>query len=153
MRIALVSPYSWSHPGGVTRHIEALAAEHMAAGHDVRVIAPYDGDPAEAPEWLVSLGPPVGLPFNGAVSNLANTPRAASTLRRALRAGRFDVVHLHEPVAPLTGWMTPARADAPRGPPRRPRPWPTRPSWARSTPTRRACPGTPGRECGGRAAT
>ena len=27
MRIALVSPYSWSHPGGVTRHIEALAAE------------------------------------------------------------------------------------------------------------------------------
>src|SRR3954447_11077928 len=113
MRIALVSPYSWSHPGGVTRHIEALAAEHMAGGHDVRVIAPYDGDPAEAPEWLVSLGPTVGLPFNVAVSNLANTPRAASTLRRALRAGRFDVVHLHEPVAPLTGWMTPALSDAP----------------------------------------
>src|SRR5215208_408747 len=113
MRIALVSPYSWSHPGGVTRHIEALAAEHAAAGHDVRVIAPYDGDPYGAPEWLVSLGPTIGLPFNGAVSNLANTPLAASTLRRALRSGRFDVVHLHEPVAPLTGWMTPGIADAP----------------------------------------
>src|SRR5215217_3856699 len=113
MRIALVSPYSWSHPGGVTRHIEALAAEHVAAGHDVRVIAPYDGDPDGAPEWLVSLGPTIGLPFNGAVSNLANTPRAASALRRALREGEFDVVHLHEPVAPLTGWMTPGLADAP----------------------------------------
>src|SRR3954468_20426587 len=113
MRIALVSPYSWSHPGGVTRHIEALAGEHMAAGHDVRVIAPYDGDPAGAAEWLISLGATIGLPFNGAVSNLANTPRAASTLRRALRGGRFDVVHLHEPVAPLTGWMTPGLADAP----------------------------------------
>src|SRR4051794_2510751 len=113
MRIALVSPYSWSHPGGVTRHIEALAAEHMAAGHDVRVIAPYDGDPAGAPEWLISLGPTIGLPFNGAVSNLANTPLAASSLRRALRTGGFDVVHLHEPVAPLTGWMTPGLADAP----------------------------------------
>src|SRR3954464_11361763 len=113
MRIALVSPYSWSHPGGVTRHIAALAAEQVAAGHDVRVIAPYDGDPDGAPEWLISLGPTMGLPFNGAVSNLANPPLAASTLRRALRAGRFDVVHLHEPVAPLTGWMTPGLADAP----------------------------------------
>ena len=42
MRIALVSPYSWSYPGGVTRHIEALAEQYLAAGHDVRVLAPYD---------------------------------------------------------------------------------------------------------------
>src|SRR3954453_380126 len=97
MRIERVSPYSWSQPGGVTRHIEALAAVQVAAGHGGRVIAPYDGAPGGAPESLVSLGPTVGLPFNGAVSNLANTPLAASTLRRALRAGRFDVVHLHEP--------------------------------------------------------
>src|SRR5215213_10386253 len=113
MRIALVSPYSWSQPGGVTRHIEALAAELVVAGHEPRVIAPFDGDPATAPEWLVSLGPSFGLPLNGAVSNLANTPRAAATLRRALREGAFEVVHLHEPVAPLTGWMTPGLAGAP----------------------------------------
>src|SRR3954468_20034414 len=112
MRIALVSPYSWSQPGGVTRHIEALAAEHVAAGRDVRVIAPYDGDPGGAPERLGSLGPTIALPFNGAVSNLANTPLAASTLRRALRAGRFDVVHLHEPGAPLTGLVTPGPPSA-----------------------------------------
>jgi len=49
MRIALVSPYSWSHPGGVTRHIEALAAELTAAGHEPRVIAPFDGAPDEDP--------------------------------------------------------------------------------------------------------
>src|SRR3954468_665369 len=97
MRIALVSPYSWSRPGGVTRHIAALEAEHVAAGGDVRAVAPHAGDPDGAPEWLVSLGPTIGLPFNGAVSNLANTPLAASTLRRALRAGRFDVVPLHQP--------------------------------------------------------
>src|SRR3954471_7308675 len=113
MRIALVSPYSWSHPGGVTRHIEALATELVAAGHEPRVIAPYDGEPGSEPAWLASLGPSFGLPFNGAVSNLANTPYAASALRRELRAGRYDVVHVHEPVAPLTGWMTPGLADAP----------------------------------------
>ncbi len=44
MRVALVSPYSWTYPGGVTRHIEALAGELLAAGHDVRVLAPYDRD-------------------------------------------------------------------------------------------------------------
>ncbi|MEA2215931.1 MAG: phosphatidyl-myo-inositol alpha-mannosyltransferase, partial [Solirubrobacteraceae bacterium] len=44
MRIALVSPYSWTYPGGVTRHIEALAAELAAAGHEPRILAPHDPD-------------------------------------------------------------------------------------------------------------
>ena len=44
MRIALVSPYSWSFPGGVTRHIDALAREFIASGHHVRVLAPMDPD-------------------------------------------------------------------------------------------------------------
>ena len=44
MRVALVSPYSWTYPGGVTRHIEALAAELDRAGHDVTVFAPFDPD-------------------------------------------------------------------------------------------------------------
>ena len=42
MRIALVSPYSWSYPGGVTRHIEALAERFIEDGHYVRVLAPFD---------------------------------------------------------------------------------------------------------------
>jgi phosphatidylinositol alpha-mannosyltransferase len=105
MRIAVVSPYGWTHPGGVTRHVEALTRELIAVGHDVRVLAPYDGDLSEAPPWLTSLGPTIGLPFNGAVSHLALTPYCAATLRRELRGGGFDVVHVHEPVAPLPGWI------------------------------------------------
>ena len=42
MRIALVSPYSWTYPGGVTRHIEALAEQLHRGGHHVRVLAPFD---------------------------------------------------------------------------------------------------------------
>ena len=113
MRVALVSPYSWTHPGGVTRHIEALSAELLAAGHHVRILAPYDGDPADAPDELISLGRTIGLPFNGAVSNLALTPFSAATLRRELRTGAFDVVHVHEPIAPVPGWLALAVADAP----------------------------------------
>jgi phosphatidylinositol alpha-mannosyltransferase len=127
MRVALVSPYSWTYPGGVTRHIEALAAELMATGHEVRVLAPFDPDvrrtaalhrgarpqPRERPDWLIPLGGTIGWPSNGAVSNLAATPSTVSTLRRELRAGRFDVVHVHEPVAPVVGWDAMTSSPAP----------------------------------------
>jgi phosphatidylinositol alpha-mannosyltransferase len=127
MRVALLSPYSWTYPGGVTRHIEALANELIVAGHDVRVLAPYDEDVRRTavlhrgarpqvrtrPDWLIPLGPTLGWPSNGAVSNLAHTPRAVSTLRRELRAGKFDVVHVHEPVAPVVGWDAVSSTDAP----------------------------------------
>jgi phosphatidylinositol alpha-mannosyltransferase len=113
MRVALVSPYSWTHPGGVTRHIEALSAELLAAGHDVRVLAPYDGDPRERADELISLGRTVGLPFNGAVSNLALTPLLGRDAAARAARGRFDVVHVHEPVAPVPGWLALAVADAP----------------------------------------
>src|SRR3954452_20393158 len=44
VRVAIVSPYSWTYPGGVTRHIEALAGELVRTGHEVRVLAPFDPD-------------------------------------------------------------------------------------------------------------
>ena len=127
MRVALVSPYSWTYPGGVTRHIEALAVELDREGHEVRVLAPYDEDTRrtriahrgarpqvrEVPEWLVPLGGTIGWASNGAVSNLAGTPTAVATLRRELRAGQFDVVHIHEAVAPTIGWDALTSADAP----------------------------------------
>jgi phosphatidylinositol alpha-mannosyltransferase len=119
MRIALVSPYSWTLPGGVTRHIDELAAELIAQGHDVRVLAPVDPDDrvtrvlhrrkperVELPDYLVPLGRTAALRANGAVSNLSFFPESVARLRRELRAGRFDVVHVHEPIAPVIGWDT-----------------------------------------------
>lgn len=118
VRIALLSPYSWTYPGGVTRHIEALSSELTAAGHEPRILAPFDPDDAlsrrlhrgavpqrrTVGEEFVSLGRTVGLPANGAVSNMALTPHAVFALRRELRDGRYDVVHIHEPVVPVVGW-------------------------------------------------
>ncbi len=118
MRIALVSPYSWTYPGGVTRHIEALAEQLRTDGHEPRVLAPLDPDDRlsallhhghrpqgnEPPDYLIPLGRTVGLPANGAVSNIAVTPHAITTLRRELATGGFDVVHVHEPGGPILGW-------------------------------------------------
>src|SRR5947209_19489128 len=96
MRIALVSPYSWTYPGGVTRHIEALAERFVSEGHHVRVLAPFDPpgrraaawhrgarpQPAEAPDYLISLGRTIGFKANGAVSNLSITPYGVATMQR-----------------------------------------------------------------------
>ncbi|HWE60051.1 MAG TPA: flippase-like domain-containing protein [Solirubrobacteraceae bacterium] len=119
MRIALVSPYSWSYPGGVTRHIEALAQQYLAAGHDVRVLAPHDPPDLTStvmhrgaapqhlsePDYLVPLGRTVGFKANGAVSNLLIGPNGMVELARELSSGRYDVAHIHEPVAPMIGWV------------------------------------------------
>jgi phosphatidylinositol alpha-mannosyltransferase len=118
VRIALLSPYSWTYPGGVARHVEALASELSAAGHEPRILAPFDPDDAlsrrlhrgarpqsrAVPPNFISLGRTVGVPANGAVSNVALTRHALLTARRELRSGRYDVAHIHEPVAPLVGW-------------------------------------------------
>jgi phosphatidylinositol alpha-mannosyltransferase len=126
MRIALVSPYSWTYPGGVTRHIEALAEQYAAGGHDVRVLSPVDPDDRLAvrlhrgarpwrrplPDYVVPLGRTFGLPCNGAVSNLAYGVSTLVALRRELERG-YDVVHLHEPVAPIPGWDSLMTVDAP----------------------------------------
>jgi phosphatidylinositol alpha-mannosyltransferase len=118
MRIALVSPYSWTYPGGVTGHIEALSAELRRTGHDVSVLAPVDPpdrlsarlhhgakpQERELPEWLVPLGRTFGFPANGAVSNLTLTPYALTHLRAELATGGYDVVHVHEPVVPVVAW-------------------------------------------------
>jgi phosphatidylinositol alpha-mannosyltransferase len=119
MRIALVSPYSWTYPGGVTRHIEALARHYQDEGHHVRVLTPSDppdfasaamhrgAAPQELvlPDFVVPLGRTVGIKANGAVSNLSLSPPGMVALHRELRDGGYDVAHIHEPVAFLTGWV------------------------------------------------
>ena len=126
MRIALVSSYSWTYPGGVTRHIESLAEQYIAAGHEVRVLTPVDPDdrltrrmhrgarPSQRalPDYLVPLGRTLGFPSNGAVSNVAYGVSTVVALRRELERG-YDVVHLHEPVAPIPGWDSLMTVDAP----------------------------------------
>jgi len=118
VRIALVSPYSWTYPGGVTRHIEALSAELVAQGHEPDILAPFDPDdglsvrlhrgarpqPRERPENFVALGRTIGIPANGAVSNLTGTPHSVFAIRNALRSGGYDVAHIHEPIVPLIGF-------------------------------------------------
>ena len=101
----------------MNRHVEALAEQFLGRGDHVRVLAPWDppdglsrrlhrGAPKleHPPDYLVPLGRTIGYGANGAVSNLASFPDSLVRLRRELHAGRYDVVHVHEPPAPLVSW-------------------------------------------------
>jgi phosphatidylinositol alpha-mannosyltransferase len=101
----------------VNRHVQALAEEFLGRGHDVRVLAPWDPDDRRSrwlhraaaarrdrPDYLIPLGRTVGIGANGAVSNISVFPEGVTALRRELRDGGYDVVHVHEPIAPIVGW-------------------------------------------------
>ena len=107
MRVALLCPYSLSRPGGVQGQVLGLAAALARSGHDAVVLAPADGReevPGVAPWSLVRLGRSVGLPANGSVAPVALGPGAAWRAVRTVRRGGFDVLHLHEPLAPGPGY-------------------------------------------------
>jgi phosphatidyl-myo-inositol alpha-mannosyltransferase len=99
MRVGLVCPYSWDIPGGVQAHVRDLAETLLAMGHEVSVLAPADDD-TPLPGYVVGAGRAVPVRYNGSVARLQFGPVSAARVRRWLRDGRFDVLHIHEPVAP-----------------------------------------------------
>ena len=98
LRIAMVSPYSVSVPGGVQAQVLGLARELRRIGHEVRVLAPCDGPPPEP--FVTPLGNSLPTAANGSVAPLAPDPSAALRTIRALNDEAFDIIHLHEPIVP-----------------------------------------------------
>ena len=103
MKVLIVSPYSWSTPGGVGAHVGHLARALRSRGHEVRIVAPSEGD---VEPGVVSVGRSIPIPYNGSIARLAFGPRVALRIRVALRRARPDVVHVHEPFAPSAGLLT-----------------------------------------------
>jgi len=114
MKVGIVVPYSWSFGGGVVDHAVAQARALEAVGIETRlligndppgsfsrILHPRQGRPGPPPAGVIPLGRSVIVPGNGALSNLVLSPHALPQLRRALARERFDVVHVHEPLAPM----------------------------------------------------
>jgi phosphatidyl-myo-inositol alpha-mannosyltransferase len=100
LRIGIVCPYPWDIPGGVQAHVRDLAETLIARGHQVSVLAPGDDDLPGRPHYVVAAGKSVPIPYNGSVARLQFGLVSAARVRRWLRDGEFDVVHVHEPAPP-----------------------------------------------------
>ena len=112
MKVGLVCPYSLDVPGGVQAHVADLARTLIRMGHEVSVLAPGDEDEPH-PEYVTPAGRSVGIPYNGSVARLSFGPVSYARVRRWIRAGEFDVLHVHEPVAPSLSMLALMVADGP----------------------------------------
>ena len=99
LRIGIVCPYSWDVPGGVQNHIRDLAEFLINNGHHVEVLAPAT-EGTDLPDFVVSAGRAVSIPYNGAVARVLFGVVANSRVRSWINDGNFDLLHLHEPAIP-----------------------------------------------------
>ena len=106
MRVTLVSPYALSVHGGVQEQVLAMSRELSRRAHEVLIIAPDAADQGayDTPATLARFGRRWSMPANGSRAPLTLSPLA--TRRAWFAASQFgpDVVHFHEPFAPLIGW-------------------------------------------------
>ncbi len=126
MKVGIVVPYSWSFGGGVVDHAEAQARAleelgietRLLIGNDPpgsfsRILHPRQGRHGYPPPAVIPLGRSVVVPGNGALSNLVLSPSTVPRLRRTLARERFDLLHVHEPLAPMLGPAALALWDGP----------------------------------------
>ena len=112
MRIGMVCPYSFDVHGGVQSHVLQLAEVMRERGHDVSVLAPSSPH-VQLPDYVVSGGKAVPIPYNGSVARLRFGPATHRRVKRWLTEGQFDVLHLHEPNAPSLSMLALQAAEGP----------------------------------------
>ncbi len=112
MRIGMVCPYAWDVPGGVRSHVADLSAELRQRGHYVDILAPVDEDSRVAHE-VTNGGKPVAVRYNGSIARLNFGLRATRQARRWIQEGNFDLIHVHEPMAPGLSLLSIWVADGP----------------------------------------
>jgi phosphatidylinositol alpha-mannosyltransferase len=100
MRIGLVCPYQWDVPGGVQYHVRDLAETLRGMGHHVEILTPAEHEESLTDAWITFAGRTVPIPYNGSMASVQFGPVSAARVRRWLRDGHFDVVHVHEPAPP-----------------------------------------------------
>lgn len=102
MKIAMVSPYDFTWPGGVTAHVSQLARELGRSGHEVQVLAPHTPSrESQDADLLVPLGRSVPLPSGGSIARVSLSWWLYPKVRELLKREKFDIIHLHEPMAPI----------------------------------------------------
>jgi phosphatidylinositol alpha-mannosyltransferase len=101
MKVGLVSPYDYTHPGGVTNHIKPLGNWLRQLGHEVRTFAPSSRKDAEheIPDFY-RIGRVFPVPGNDSVARITLSFHMARQVSEIMDRERFDVLHFHEPFMP-----------------------------------------------------
>lgn len=101
MKIALVTPYDYPFPGGVTEHILQLDREFRRRGYDSRIIAASSATDGSLQENVIRVSSSVStFPFSGSMVRTTISPHVYRRVKQILAREKFDVIHAHEPAAP-----------------------------------------------------
>jgi phosphatidyl-myo-inositol alpha-mannosyltransferase len=125
MKVGIVVPYSWSFWGGVLEHADHQARALLEAGVDVKLIVghdppgrltkllhPREGRHTPPPAYVVPVGRSVIVPANASLPNIVLSPPSMLRMMRLFEREQFDVVHVHEPLAPVLSVFALLVADA-----------------------------------------
>jgi phosphatidyl-myo-inositol alpha-mannosyltransferase len=101
MKIALVSPYDFSHMGGVVNHITNLYHCLARMGYEVKVIAPTSKTVTTVGNDFVHIGTPWPLPASESIIRVPLSLSLGGEIKEVLAREKFDIIHLHEPFVPM----------------------------------------------------
>jgi phosphatidylinositol alpha-mannosyltransferase len=101
VKIALVSPYDFAHPGGVIHHISYLERCFTRMGHEVKVIAPASRAVPDFGDRFIPIGRPRPIPSSGSIARVTISLNLAPKIREVLEREKFDIIHFHEPLMPM----------------------------------------------------
>lgn len=104
MKIGLVSPYDFSYPGGVVNHISNLEYYFTRMGHTVKIIAPASAPVNGYGDRFIAIGKPRPIPTSGSIARITISFTLADRVKEVLEREKFDILHLHEPLAPTLGF-------------------------------------------------
>ncbi len=101
LKIALVSPYGYPHPGGVNDHVRNQYEQLRRLGHDAWIITSKYGKQRASEGHIIRFGTGFAFPANGSIGRVTLSWRFKEQARRMLAEHRFDVLHFHEPFVPF----------------------------------------------------
>lgn len=113
MKIALVSPYDFPYPGGVTEHTLALAEGLRARGHEIHILAVCSSHQAKTNPGIRPVAQRITtIPIGGATARVSLSPRSYARVKKILNEENFDIIHLQEPLTPSITWWVLINAQA-----------------------------------------
>ena len=101
LKIGIVSPYGYPHPGGVNEHVRHAYEAMRRMGHDVWIITSKYGKEREDEGRVIRLGTGYAFPANGSMGRVTLGWRFKQQARDLLAEHRFDILHFHEPFVPF----------------------------------------------------
>jgi phosphatidylinositol alpha-mannosyltransferase len=112
MRIAHVTECYYPHLGGVCEHVHFFATEARRRGHHVDIITSHMAG-AIAEPGVLRVGHSQPIYANGSLARITVGIGLRRQLRRILREGGYDVVHIHSPLTITLPLLAIEEADCP----------------------------------------